>query len=294
MKSEIQIRNNADECHIDIEGTIGVPEEWQFEEPSERVATYDKFRDTLRRIGQIEARRITVDIRSTGGDVNDALLIHDALRSLGAHITTRCYGYTASAATIIAQAASEGAREISANALYLIHNSACTWEGNAAELAQKVDLLQQTDARIAGVYAARSQRPAEEFSSLMAQNNGNGRWLSPQEAIEAGLADTLIDTAEQPAQAPTNSLARNWERLLSKLGMHSRPQTPGAMPEGRNVVRTPQEEELLRRRSLAAMQEWQERAAPTVTKPCEDPSCRETLRSANQQAYAEDVKRIRK
>ena len=33
------------------------------------------------------------------------------------------YGYTASAATVIAQAASEGCREISAHALYLIHNS---------------------------------------------------------------------------------------------------------------------------------------------------------------------------
>lgn len=294
MKSEIQISNNADQCHIDIEGTIGVPEEWQFEEPSERVATYDKFRDTLRRIGQIEARRITVDIRSTGGDVNDALLIHDALRALGAHITTRCYGYTASAATIIAQAASEGAREISANALYLIHNSACASEGNAAELAQKVDLLQQTDARIAGVYATRSQRPAEEFTGLMGQNNGNGRWLSPREAVEAGLADTIIDTAAEPAPAPTNSVTRNWKRLLSTLGVHTRPQTDAPLPEARDIVRTPQEEELLRRRSQAAMQEWQERAAPTVTKPCEDPSCRETLRSANQQAYAEDVKRIRK
>ena len=30
MKSEIQINNAADVCQIDIEGTIGIPEEWQF------------------------------------------------------------------------------------------------------------------------------------------------------------------------------------------------------------------------------------------------------------------------
>ena len=30
MKSDIQIRNSADVCYIDIEGTIGVPEQWQF------------------------------------------------------------------------------------------------------------------------------------------------------------------------------------------------------------------------------------------------------------------------
>ena len=41
MKSEIQINNTAGVCQIDIEGTIGVPEEWQFEEPDARVATYE-------------------------------------------------------------------------------------------------------------------------------------------------------------------------------------------------------------------------------------------------------------
>ncbi|MFQ6939582.1 MAG: ATP-dependent Clp protease proteolytic subunit [Alistipes finegoldii] len=133
MKSEIQIDNNAGVCQIDIEGTIGVPEEWQFDRPEARVATYEKFRDAVRRIAEIDASEVVVNIRSTGGDVNDALLIHDALTALGAHITTRCYGYTASAATIIAQAASPGCREISANALYLIHTAVCATEGNAAE-----------------------------------------------------------------------------------------------------------------------------------------------------------------
>ena len=104
MKSDIQIRNSADVCYIDIEGTIGVPEQWQFASPDDRVATYEKFRDAVRRIAEIDASEVVVNIRSTGGDVNDALLIHDALRQLPARVTTRCYGYTASAATIIAQA----------------------------------------------------------------------------------------------------------------------------------------------------------------------------------------------
>ena len=72
MKSEIQINNNADCCQIDIEGTIGIPEEWQFDDPDARVATYERFRDALRRIAEIEAPEVVVNIRSTGGDVNDA------------------------------------------------------------------------------------------------------------------------------------------------------------------------------------------------------------------------------
>ena len=48
MKSEIQIHDRADLCRIEIEGTIGVPEEWQFETPDSRVATYERFRGDAR------------------------------------------------------------------------------------------------------------------------------------------------------------------------------------------------------------------------------------------------------
>lgn len=193
MKSEIQIHDRADLCRIEIEGTIGVPEEWQFETPDSRVATYERFRETLGRIARIESPEVIVEIRSTGGDVNDALLIYEALRSLGARITTRCYGYTASAATVIAQAADEGCREISSNALYLIHNSECAVEGNAETLASRAELLHKTDVRLAQLYAQRSGRGEEFYAALMAENNGGGRWLSAEEAVSAGLADRIFD-----------------------------------------------------------------------------------------------------
>lgn len=289
MKSEIQIKNSAGVCRIEIEGTIGVPEEWQFDQPEARVATYEKFRDTVRRIAGIDAPQIVVDIRSTGGDVNDALLIHDALCSLDAHITTRCYGYTASAATIIAQAASPGCREISANALYLIHTAICAAEGNAAEIVGKLDLLRQTDTRIAAVYAARSGRPAGEFEALMAENNGNGRWLSPEEAVAAGLADTVTDNEERTAPSLAGNIARGWERLLAGIGLNRREE----LPADRNVLLTAGERQELLRRSATAIRQAQQNASPTCTKPREDPSYGDTVRTANQRAYAEDVKRFK-
>ncbi len=294
MKSEIQIVDAADTCQIDIEGTIGVPEEWQFEAPEERVATYDKFREALRRIAEVKAPEVIVNIRSTGGDVNDALLIHDALRTLDARITTRCYGYTASAATIIAQAATEGCRELSANALYLIHNAVCATEGNAAELESRIELLRQTDARIAGVYAARSGRPVEEFEALMAANNGNGRWLSPDEAIEAGLADRIVEATEAaPADEAERPRVRGWERFLATLGIGRKPSGDGRgdLPEDRNVLHFEDEaHEELRRRSQLAAEEARAQFGPTLTRPREDPSYGETLRTSNERAYAEDAR----
>ena len=288
MKSEIQINNSAEVCRIDIEGTIGIPEEWQFDDPEARVATYERFRGALQCIAGIEAPEVVVNIRSTGGDVNDALLIHDALRQLPARITTRCYGYTASAATIIAQAASEGCREISANALYLIHTAVCATEGNAAEIAGKLELLHQTDARIAAVYAARSGRPAEEFEALMAENNGNGRWLSPEEAVAAGLADKVVETAGRSSSLARN-IARGWERLLAGIGLR-----PGEEePADRSVLHSGEEVRALQRRSAVVSDETRQRFGATVTQPREDPSYGDTVHSANERAYAEDARRLR-
>lgn len=306
MQNNIRIRNCAEGCTIDIEGTIGLPEEWQFDDPAHRVATYEAFCDAVRRIGEIRAREVVVNIRSTGGDVNDALLIYDALKALDVpRIVTRCYGYTASAATIIAQAASEGAREISPNALYLIHNAICATEGNAGEIEAQLDLLHQTDRRLAALYAARAGRSEEEMAALMAQNNGSGRWLSPREAIEAGLADRMIGeeasagsapqqqpeaVAEPEKRAPGKGIFGRWRSARkSKAG--------AAAPdpyEDRNILHATDDPMFHVARSVVAMKQAQERIAPTTTLPREDPPVREVIRRPNEQAYADDARRFAK
>ena len=298
MKPTIRITDRADACLIEIEGTIGVPEAWQFDEPEARVATYETFRETVRRIAAVEAREVVVEIRSTGGDVNDALLIHDALRSLPGRITTRCHGYTASAATLIAQAASEGCREIAPSALYLIHRAACSTEGNAAELTATVDLLRRTDERIAAVYAARSGLPVERFERLMDENNGAGRWLSPAETVAAGLADRIAGE-ESPAAASAprtrDALRTGWRRLMERLGAAP---AEAPLPEPVNVLHTDDPDRPLpsaasEALAAAAAERIRSAAAPTRTLPREDPSIGETLLSANQRAYAEDARRLR-
>jgi len=290
MQSNIQIRNGADCCIIDIEGTIGVPEEWQFEHPDQRVATYERFREAVKAIAGVENPEVLVNIRSTGGDVNDALLIYEALRATGARVTTRCYGYTASAATLIAQAASEGCRELAAGALYLIHDSICATEGNAEELTAQTELLRKTDARLAEIYAARSGRPAEKFAALMAENNGRGRWLSPEEALEAGLADAIVEQhrAEEKS-SPAGSIARGWQRLKAALSANSDRREE---PDERNILHFGTGPDAPAAGSAIALREGQRTALPTRTAPREDPSTREIVRSANAEAYAADARRI--
>ncbi|MBQ7856824.1 MAG: Clp protease ClpP [Alistipes sp.] len=285
MKEKIKISANATTCIIDIEGTIGVPEECQFESAGERVATYERFREQVARISEIEQPSVIVNIRSAGGDVNDALLIYEALTTLDAHIVTRCYGYTASAATIIAQAASEGYREISQSALYLIHRSSCAVEGNCESLSAQVELLRKTDERLAALYAERSGGDVATFEELMSQNNGNGRWLSPEEAVEAGLVDTIIGTEQKTEQKRT--LAGRISEWLG-IGRKEQEPTPRPLPADHNILHDPLIEQQ-QRRSAIALDQGQRGAKTTSTKSVEDPGIEDSQLSQNATAYSRDA-----
>ncbi len=296
----IKINNALDVCVIDIEGAIGVAEEWQFENADQRVATYEKFRECITQIEALEAQQVVVNIRSTGGDVNDAMLIYEALSSLNIPITTRCYGYVASAATVIAQAASEGNRLISANALYLVHNSTCAAEGNAAELSAKMDLLLKTDERLSELYARRSGRTAQEYQALMSEDSGNGRWLTAQETIDAGLTDAIIDTATESADKGEgeNSAVKNlWRRLGAKLGLtsseHQAPCELDLPHNDHSVLHSAATEESENQR-LRIFEENQAAVSATALKAVEDPSLCDTVPGKNQKAYATDVQALKR
>lgn len=309
MIGNIKISNSAKTTVIDIQGVIGVPEQWQFEDPKERVATYEKFQALIAAIENISAQKIVVNIRSTGGDVNDALLILDALNALDAKITTRCFGYVASAATIIAQAASAGKREISSNALYLIHNSVSSTEGNAKTISQLVELLDKTDSRIADIYAHRSGKSAEHFAELMSQNSGNGRWLDPHEALKAGLIDKIIGSekvensaekmVEKMGLTPLPELTQKstglramLEKIGAALGLDSTPQGDQLsfeLPTNYQGVI----DSLQKKVGDLQAQNAKLAAMPSKTRPKDDPAPTEYTRTANQEAYSQDLKSFR-
>lgn len=295
MNQTIKIKNEVDTTIIDIEGTIGVPESWQCDSPETRVTTYERFKESVSRIADISNSTIRVNIRSTGGDVNDAMLIYEALRATGAKITTCCYGYTASAATIVAQAASEGCRLIAPTSLYLIHNSLCSVEGNAEELQAEVDMLRQTDRRIAEVYASRSGRNIEDIATLMAENGGRGRWLSPAEAIAEGLVDALdselVQTTEP--QTLTERAKSGVVALLRAVGIELGEKQAIGKDEDINYTHSPIPENSADS-SEVAFEEAQHMAKPTSGKPTADPSPMEQNNDPRHKAYESDIRSIKR
>ena len=307
-ESKNNIASSLRVATIDIDGILGTPEVEQFGTLDGRVATYERFEEALAEIregGGVD--RLVINIRSTGGCLADALLIYDATRALGVEVVTRCYGYVASAATIIAQAASKGCREISANALYLIHCCESAVEGNSHSLSATKQLLDKSDERLAEIYALASGRAASEFRALMNRNNGKGEWLSPQECVEVGLADSIIASAPitdsargqiatlgltpLPPKSVAQRLAEAWNRVLAHIGFGSEITTPinATTDEPQHTI-APSKADKGNTGAPPVPPSRLHTAEPTRTKECEDPSfCGEPLLSSNAQAYANDV-----
>ena len=302
---------------IDIDGIHGTPEVEQFGSEDSRVATYERFVDALEEIRQSGGvDRLVLNIRSTGGCLADALLIYDAARELGVEVITRCYGYVASAATIIAQAASKGAREISANALYLIHCCESAVEGNSHSLAATKELLDKSDERLAEIYAHAAGRGVEEYRELMNRNGGKGVWLSPEECLAAGLVDRIIaplpitdDARGQvallgltplPPKPFAERLSEAWNRVLSHMGLaKSSPESSplpnhGASQPAKESVIVPSKAEQAERQAPPVPPSRLHTAEPTRVKECDDPAPNGVPQlSGNQGAYAADVESLR-
>lgn len=297
----INIRNQSPAAAtIDIEGTIGVPEEWQFDQPDDRVATYEKFRNAITEIQTLECDHVRVNIRSTGGNLNDAMLIYEALCALPASVETHCYGYVASAATVVAQAASVGQRYVSSGSLYLIHNSRTTVDGTKELAILTADLLSKTDQQVAQIYAGRSQMAVETFVTLMNLCSGEGQWLTPDEALGYGLADK-IEKAN-----PLDKIGRKIKNFFSTIAdttVNELPSTVGGSdvaPNDRVTMSAEQIQGLLEqnrqlKEQIQTLRVSNRRiqALPTATKRCEDPATEREIYGSkaerNQKSYVMDM-----
>lgn len=168
----------------------------------------------LRSIGD---RDVDVEINSPGGNYFQGVAIYNLLRRHPKAVNVQILGIAASAASVIAMAGDTIC--IAHNAEIMIHEASGIFIGTKSEMAEAVSTLQHIDDSMVATYAARSRRPAEEFSAMIA---GKDVYFRGQEAIDAGLADTLMARdAEMPvyASAEFPSDKQSLDRFLAKHEM---------------------------------------------------------------------------
>jgi len=191
-----------DKVIIDIDGVIGV---W-WDGSDESKNTKQQIRNFLNEINS-NVNTILVRIASLGGSVDHGLMIYDALKQHDASIEVEVYGMTASAATVISQAADPGKLKMSKNAMFLIHEAWLMAVANKTEMKNTIETLETIDGILADIYVERSGKELSEITELMASDNGNGKWLNADTAKEYGLIDEIIQAKEEDNAANTYKFA---------------------------------------------------------------------------------------
>lgn len=173
-----QIRAEAETAEVMIYGAIGG---FLFEESVSAS-------ELVERIGQITASTIHVRLNSVGGIVADGLAIHNALKSHAAHKIVTVEGQAASIASVILQAGD--VRQVYASSLVMVHAPHTVAAGSATAFRQNADALDAHAAAMLEAYAGRSGR-REEMERLL--NDDVDHWYSGPQAVDAGLADLVVD-----------------------------------------------------------------------------------------------------
>lgn len=155
----------------------------------------------VRTLRGITAREIHLRLNSPGGSVFAARAMEQALREHSARIIVHVDGYAASAASFLAMAGDEII--MGKGAMMMIHKSwTFTW-GNADELKKTADLLDKIDGTLVQTYADRSGSMPGQIASWMDAET----WFTAQEAVDAGLADSISDAGADPKALASWNLA---------------------------------------------------------------------------------------
>lgn len=162
-------------AEIAIYGDIG--ESWSDESVTARQLVAD--------LTAVSARHLTVRLNSSGGSVPDGIAIFNALVRHPAHVTVAVDALAVSIASLIAMA---GDRIVMAeNALMMIHAPWIMSGGNATELRQMADVLDQFAASMASSYA----RMIPQETALAMLQDGADHWFSAEQAKAAGLVHDI-------------------------------------------------------------------------------------------------------
>lgn len=129
---------------------------------------------------------VTVWLNSPGGDVVAAARIYNMLLDYPGTVTVNIDGIAASAASVIAMAASHVA--MSPVSMLMIHNPATLAMGDKTELSRALDMLESVKDSIINAYQLKTGLSRAKLSKLMDMET----WMDATAAIDLGFADELL------------------------------------------------------------------------------------------------------
>ena len=137
-------------------------------------------------------RDIYLYINSPGGSVYSGLAIYDTMRHLRAPVATFCVGMAASMGAVLVASGEKGKRASLPNSRIMIHQPSSGAQGTAADIEIAAKEILHIRGRLNEILSEHTGQTLERI----AEDVDRDRFMSPDEAVEYGLLDRVLQPGE--------------------------------------------------------------------------------------------------
>ena len=148
-------------------------------------------------------RDIFMYINSPGGSVYAGMAIYDTMQHLRAPVSTFCVGMCASMAAVLLAAGEKEKRNALPNSRILIHQPSGGSQGTAADIEIAAKEILHIREKLNGILSKHTGQPVERI----AEDVDRDRFMSPEEALEYGLIDRVLEGPVPNTGKPKDSHA---------------------------------------------------------------------------------------
>jgi ATP-dependent Clp protease protease subunit len=146
-------------------------------------------------------RDVNMYINSPGGSVYAGMAIYDTMQHMRAPVATYCVGMAASMGAVLLTAGEKGKRHALPNSRIMIHQPSSGTQGTAADIEIAAREILDIRKRLNGILAHHTGQTVQQIGKDVDRD----RFMSPKEAAEYGLIDTVIEGKMGSSEKPTDS-----------------------------------------------------------------------------------------
>jgi ATP-dependent Clp protease protease subunit len=139
---------------------------------------------------------INLYINSPGGSVSAGLAIYDTMQFIKPDVSTMCIGQAASMGAMLLTAGAKGKRYCLPHSRVMIHQPLGGYQGQATDIEIHTREILKIRSQLNDLLALHTGQSVETIAADTERDN----FMSPSEAMEYGLIDSLIESRKDDSE----------------------------------------------------------------------------------------------
>ena len=133
---------------------------------------------------------ISLYLNSPGGSVTSGLSIYDTMQFIKPDVSTLCVGQAASMGAVLLAGGAKGKRHALPNSRVLIHQVMGGFQGQASDIEIHAQEILSIKEKLNNILATHTGQKIDKIT----EDSDRDNFMSPEEAVEYGLIDSVMET----------------------------------------------------------------------------------------------------